>query len=211
MCNPLTITASKISFVGNVNALAYGKSTEKNCRTLHAVYDRWLDWARRHGASFAPDKYILVHFTKAETKHNSPCPLILPTSSLHASPSACVLGVILDNNLRWHRHFYHISVKLTDQRHQKPYNLDIGHFSTSLEVAVDRCHTLCHNHWLLCLDGPTRYAIFSKRDGKGAAKGENLRLRAVSGAYEAIPVQSFQAEVGIPPLPLHNDCEQARF
>ncbi len=40
MCNPLTITASKISFVGNVNALAYGKSTEKNCRTLHAVYDR---------------------------------------------------------------------------------------------------------------------------------------------------------------------------
>jgi hypothetical protein len=45
-----------------VNALAFGRSTEENCRTLQTVDKKCLEWARRHGASFAPEKYILVHF-----------------------------------------------------------------------------------------------------------------------------------------------------
>jgi hypothetical protein len=95
-----------------VNALAFGKLIEENCRTLQTVHEKCLEWARSHGASFAPDKYILVHFTKARTKHNSACSLTLPTSTIHPSPSACVLGVILNKKLSWQPH---INSKLATQ------------------------------------------------------------------------------------------------
>ncbi len=36
----------------------------ENCRTLQGVHKQCTEWARRHGASFATEKYILVHFTK---------------------------------------------------------------------------------------------------------------------------------------------------
>jgi hypothetical protein len=103
-CNPPTLPASGTGFEDDVNALAFGKSTEENCRTLQAIHEQCLEWARRHGASFAPEKYILVHFTKARTKHNSACPLILPDSTINPSPHARVLGVILDKILSWQPH-----------------------------------------------------------------------------------------------------------
>jgi hypothetical protein len=56
--------------------------------------------------------YILVHFTKARIKHNSACPLTLPTSTIHPSPSVCVLGVILDKKLSWQQNLQHIISKL---------------------------------------------------------------------------------------------------
>jgi hypothetical protein len=68
-----------------------------------------------HGASFAPEKYIPMHFTKARKKHNSACPLILPTSTNRPSPSAHVLGVILDKKLSWQPHLQHIKSKLATQ------------------------------------------------------------------------------------------------
>jgi hypothetical protein len=42
-CNPLTLPASGTGFVDNVNALAFGKLTEENCRTLQAVHERCLE------------------------------------------------------------------------------------------------------------------------------------------------------------------------
>jgi hypothetical protein len=77
----------------------FGKSTEENRRTLQTIHERWLEWAKKHRASFAPEKYILVHFSKARTKHNSACPLVLPTSTIYPSPSARVLGTVLDKKL----------------------------------------------------------------------------------------------------------------
>ncbi len=82
---------------------------------LQTVHKQCLEWARRHGASFAPERYILVHFTKASTKHNHACPLILLTSTIHPSPSARVLGVTLDKKLSWQPHLHHIKSKLATQ------------------------------------------------------------------------------------------------
>jgi hypothetical protein len=54
ICNSLTIPASGTSFVDDMNALAFGKLTEENCRTLPMVNKQCLEWAQKHGASFAP-------------------------------------------------------------------------------------------------------------------------------------------------------------
>jgi hypothetical protein len=110
-CNLPTSPSSGIGFGDDVNALAFCKTTEDNCRTLQSIHERCLEWARKHGASFAPEKYILVHFTKARTKHNTACPLTLPSLTITPCPSAHVLGVILDKKLSWQPHLQHIKSK----------------------------------------------------------------------------------------------------
>ncbi len=115
ICNPPTLPASENGIVDVMKALVFGKSTLENCRMLQTVYELCLEWARRHRASFAPEKYILVHFTKAKTKQNHSCPLIVPTSTIHLRPSAHVLGVVLDKKLSWQPHLLHIKPKLATQ------------------------------------------------------------------------------------------------
>jgi hypothetical protein len=98
-CNPPTLPSTGIGFVNDVNALAFGKTNEDNCRTLQSIHECCLEWAGKHGASFAPEKYILVHFTKARTKYNTACPLTLLSLTISPSPSAHVLRVILNKKL----------------------------------------------------------------------------------------------------------------
>jgi hypothetical protein len=66
---------------------------------MQMVHESCLEWARKHVAPLVPEKYILVHFTKVRTKYNNDCLLVIHTSTIHPSPSACVLGVILDKKL----------------------------------------------------------------------------------------------------------------
>jgi hypothetical protein len=97
------------------------------------VHNRCLEWARKHGSFFPPEKYALVHFTKARTKHNSSCPLILPTLTLRPSPFARVLGVILDKTLSWQPHLKHIKSKLATQTNVLT-RLTASTWGTSLQV-----------------------------------------------------------------------------
>jgi hypothetical protein len=64
---------------------------------------------------FAPDKYILVHFIKARTKHNTACQLTLPSFTINPSPSARVLGVILNKKLSWQPYLQNIKSRLEPQ------------------------------------------------------------------------------------------------
>jgi hypothetical protein len=79
---------------------------------LQTVHEQCLEWARRHGASFAQENIVLVHFTKARAQHKNSCPLVLPTCTIYPSLSACVLGVILDKKLSWQPDLQHINLKL---------------------------------------------------------------------------------------------------
>jgi hypothetical protein len=92
VCITTILLATETGFVNDVITLGFCKSTAENCRTLQAVHKRCLEWASRHGAYLAPEKYILVHFTSAETKYNSNCPIALSTSTMHHSPAVYILG-----------------------------------------------------------------------------------------------------------------------
>jgi hypothetical protein len=150
---------------------------------------------------------------KARTKHNSACPLILPTSTIHPSPHACVLGVILDKKLSWQPHLQHIQSKLATQTNVLS-RLTASTWGASLRVlrllytAVVRpaITTGCPAWWAL-LHTP----FHCKGLGDKLQRVKNCCLRTVSGAYKATPVRSLQAEVSVPPLPLHMDGRQARF
>jgi hypothetical protein len=172
-----------------------------------------LEWARRLGAFFAPEKYIQVHFTKARTKHNQSCPLILPTSPIHPSPFARVLSVILNKKLGWQPHLHHAKSKLAMQTnvHTRLTALTWGaplRVLRLLYTAVVRpaittgCPAWC---------APPSMPFFKKMVGEELQKIKNCCPRTVSGASKATPVRSLQAEVGVPPLPLHMDGRQACF
>ena len=70
IANRPNLGVHSIRFVDDLNLLAYSKSTEQNCATLSQVHERCLEWARRHGMKFAPQKYELIHFITATKKHN---------------------------------------------------------------------------------------------------------------------------------------------
>jgi hypothetical protein len=91
-----------------------GRALRRTCSVLKEIHSRCLTWGDMHGASFAPHKYILVHFPKKK-RHLPITPLELPTFSLQPSPHAQVLGLILDSKLSWHPHIAHIKSKLRTQ------------------------------------------------------------------------------------------------
>lgn len=62
-CGAQGIKVSTLEFVDDVNLLAYSKSTEKNCRMLTAVHEVCMRWASTHGATFALQKYELMHLS----------------------------------------------------------------------------------------------------------------------------------------------------
>ena len=54
----------------DTNLLAYGTTTEKDCKVLEKAHRKCLKWAQKHGASFAPKKYKHIHLTRSPKKVN---------------------------------------------------------------------------------------------------------------------------------------------
>ena len=57
-----------MKFVNNVNILTYKRSTADTCETLSKAHDVYAKWARIYGASFALNKYELIHLLKTPRK-----------------------------------------------------------------------------------------------------------------------------------------------
>ena len=51
-------------FVDDTNLITWGNSAQENCERLEEAHKRCLEWSRRHGSKFAPDKYKLMHFSR---------------------------------------------------------------------------------------------------------------------------------------------------
>jgi hypothetical protein len=67
-----------IDFVDDTNTLTFSRSTEANCRVLERANEKWMVWARTHGATFAPEKYQLMHFTRRPKKFNMQATVRIP-------------------------------------------------------------------------------------------------------------------------------------
>lgn len=57
-------------FMTSYHDFIYGGSTEANCNTLGKAHTICLKWAKKHGASFAPKKYELIHLMRSPKKFN---------------------------------------------------------------------------------------------------------------------------------------------
>jgi hypothetical protein len=60
----LPLPATGIGVADDANVLAFGKITEETCSVLKDIHSGCLTWGDMHDASFAPHKYVLVHYPK---------------------------------------------------------------------------------------------------------------------------------------------------
>lgn len=89
-----------VGFVNDIHLLAYGESTEGNCQTLKIAHKICLEWASTHGASFAPQKYELVHLTRSPKRFNMKAAVDLGITSTKPKTSIRILGLHIDGKLR---------------------------------------------------------------------------------------------------------------
>ena len=98
-------TTQGIGFVDDTNLITYGPTAAENCRTLKKAHDACVEWARRHGVQFSPEKYQLIHFIR---KRNQSADLqhAIHIQGFGGQPvqGLRVLGVWVDSKLRWSEH-----------------------------------------------------------------------------------------------------------
>lgn len=104
-----------MGFVDDVNILAYSTSTEENCRILESMHEKCIQWASKHGAVFAPQKYELVHLARNPKKFNMRASVHKNHKDISPKADIRILGVQIDTKLRWHAHVREIHTKMTKQ------------------------------------------------------------------------------------------------
>uniref|UniRef100_A0A9Q8LHS0 Reverse transcriptase domain-containing protein n=1 Tax=Passalora fulva TaxID=5499 RepID=A0A9Q8LHS0_PASFU len=90
---------SASGFVDDTNILAWSDSTEENCRILQKKHKECEEWARKHGARFALEKYQLIHFSRARNRHNMQAPITIQGHTTEPLSELRVLGIWLDPKL----------------------------------------------------------------------------------------------------------------
>jgi hypothetical protein len=218
-CNDSNERLSASAFVDDTTLLAYGSSTEANCRTLTRAHDRCLDWARRFGASFAPEKYELIHLTRRPKRFNMRAQLQLGNLVKEPNTSVRILGVWLDPKLRWGEHVKVIKRKMTTQTNallRTTASTWGATFASARQIynAVVR-PALTYGSAVWHLPPSLEQETPTGRAARGVAAKltgvQNKCLRVVSGAYKATPVAALETETYTPPLDLYLDAKLAKF
>lgn len=104
----------RIGFVDNMNMVAFGQSTEDNCRRLERAHGRCMDWARRYGAKFAPEKYERMDFSRRRC-YNMEAEITVNGQTKTPAQVMRILGAWLDPALRWGSHLEETARKLRSQ------------------------------------------------------------------------------------------------
>jgi hypothetical protein len=204
--------SSGIGFVDDVNILAWGESTESNCKKLSQVHDICADWAIRHGAAFAPQKYELIHLTRSPRRFNMAASIIVNECNIHPKAHIRILGLQIDTKLKWGPHLKNIEGKMAKQTLALS-RLSASTWGTTLQktkliyTAVMRPSiTYAAATWF---ESPPRQeeGVSPLRGNKNVVKklqiAQNKCLRIITGAFKATPVQILEVEAGVPPILLH--------
>ena len=196
-----------IAFVDDTNILTTSRSIPENCRNLERAHERCLDWARRHGVQFAPEKYKLIHFSKSRRTQNLNHPIRIPGFDGQPCEGLRVLGLWVDKGLTYRDHVQRSAQTGLQKLHQ---TLRITQSTWGLAfrqvkqiyTAVIR-PTLTHAAPIWCKDaaGNTPPASLIEPIRKVHVQG----VRRILGAYRAASAASLEHEAGVPPIGLYID------
>ena len=209
--NPLSGVGC-IGFVDDVTLMAWGDSTEDNCRRLTEAHAQCDWWAGRHGARFAPEKYELMHFTRRRTRHNRAATVQIGPKVVEPTGAMRVLGVWLDPTLHWKNHLDAVAGKMKTQLRAltclsaSTWGLPLIQARMVYSMVIRPAMTYGAIAW----HQPQGRAGLNRGPSGALAPFQNQCLRVVTGAYRAAPVSTLEAEAYVPPLNLYLDSLVAR-
>ena len=100
-------------FIDGVFLLATSPSILQNCQLLKETHVLCIAWAKRHASKFDPIKYQLVHLLRRRNAELHTDLILSDSHTIKAKTSGVLLGVEIDNSLRWKQHVERIKMKAT--------------------------------------------------------------------------------------------------
>ena len=97
----------------NIPTLLY--SSEENIRKLVEIHSSSEQWTEKHGVKFVPEKYQLMHFSRARTRHNMKLTVRIQGHLGRSQTSLRILGIYLDPKLNWNNHIKITQTKAESQ------------------------------------------------------------------------------------------------
>ena len=192
-------------FVDDTNLLAFSSSAALNCRNLERAHEQCLEWARRHGVQFSPEKYKLVHFTRRRTGTDLTAAVRIQGFNGAPCEGLRVLGVWVDNRLTYRPH-----IRRTVEKANLLFsNLSrIGQSTWGLSFRQSRLiyttvvrPTLTYGAPVWSQSGPQGTPTCTLLQPLQMAQRE--ALRRATGAYRATATRIFENEAAIPPIDLY--------
>uniref|UniRef100_A0A9Q8UTM3 RNA-directed DNA polymerase from mobile element jockey n=1 Tax=Passalora fulva TaxID=5499 RepID=A0A9Q8UTM3_PASFU len=194
-----TANTSASGFVDDTNILAWSGSTEENCALLEERHRQCEKWAREHGAKFAPDKYQLIHFSKAKTKHNLAAPVKIQGFETHPTRELRVLGIWLDPKLSWGPQVKKAQAR-ADTNRQSIERLTASTWGATFTKAQTMYKAIVKPAMLY---GAAIWAAekhIPKRIEDPLNRAQAACLKRVLGAYKSTPHRTMEMESGTAPI-----------
>jgi hypothetical protein len=195
---------SAVGFVDDTNILTFSKSTEANCRTLERAHETCIEWAKTHGATFAPDKYQLIHFSPRLKKFNMQATVRVPGFDGNPSPTVRMLGVHLDSRLKWGPHVRIAATKAAAQMSavtrltQSTWGASFVRARQIYTAVVRPTMSYGAEVWY----DPDDARVGRNKQIYPLQVIQNKCLRTITGAYKTTNIQVLEHEAGIAPLDL---------
>lgn len=200
-CESLQLNTTSLGFVDDVNILTYGRTTEQNCRHLETAHIACADWAKKHGAAFAPQKYELIHFTRSPRKFNMAATVDIEGLNIKAKTEIKVLGVLLDTKLKWGAHLKKVDGKAANAMLAMT-RLGASTWGATFARARQIYTTVIRPN--LTYASP----VWHKRNAqetlptkeKNLQIIQNVALRNITGAFKRVSTETLEAETYTPPI-----------
>jgi ribonuclease HI len=148
---PVDIRGGASAFIDDYFRWRIGRSAEENLAKIQSEdIPRIESWARRTGSCFAAEKTELIHLTRRRSEQLQG-QVIMNGKTVKPSPTAKLLGVIFDHELRWKEHVQQaikratkVAVALAGLRHLRPEQMR-QIYQACITPVVDYASTVWHD------------------------------------------------------------------
>ncbi|XP_055591133.1 uncharacterized protein LOC129743185 [Uranotaenia lowii] len=185
-----------LAYADDITLMSRSPFSKLSRKKLQLALDKIAEWAPNMGLTFAPEKSHLIHLSNRKKRLNRLPPLILDNKVIPAAHTARILGVWLDDKLKFIAHANQVRKSSTPK-------LNILKKICSAWGAGSRESLFRFlNGWLL----PTMlhgFGLYSRGGDHTHTRLEpiyNQAVRIISGAFRSSPIVSLMAECGQEPF-----------
>ncbi len=148
---PVNIYGGASAFIDDYFRWRVGRSAEENLARIQSEdVPRIETWAQRTGSCFAAEKTELIHFTRKKGEYLEG-QIVLNGTAVRPSPTAKLLGVVFDRELRWKEHVQQAikratktTIALCGLRHLRPEQMR-QLYQACVTPVVDYASTVWHD------------------------------------------------------------------